>query len=404
MGRTGVKLVFPGLVVAVLVASLIAAPLLGVSASASDRTIKVLNYSEYIDYEVLRIFEDRYGIKVVYDEYESAEEAWPYLKAGGGGYDVIIIAHSHVKLAIEQGLVRKLDKTLIPNLANLDPRIASHPADPSQDYAVPYMWGTTGIAYVKGCVTEPPRAWKEFLTKSFMERYSGKVSLLSEFSEVVEAGMIALGIDPSDRSSWTKENIDKVVELIVGLKPYLAGFYGASQYIPGLVNGELCLAQAWNGDALIAADENPEVGYVAPEDGTLFWVDYMVIPRDAHDVEAAHLFINFLLEPEIAAMNLKAVWYAPSIKKSLLEPLARSDPELREVLDNPLVYPPSNTKLIPSPVLDSEMQSLVEDARSRILASQPSNLDSTLVIVVGVVVLVVAAAFLYRLSRGASRS
>ncbi|GBF08975.1 spermidine/putrescine ABC transporter, spermidine/putrescine-binding protein precursor [Aeropyrum pernix] len=389
-----------GLVIVAVLAPLVAAVLMGAAASASDRTIKVLNYSEYIDYEVLRIFEERYGIKVVYDEYESAEEAWPYLKAGGGGYDVIIIAHSHVKLAIEQGLVRKLDKSMIPNLSNLDPRIASHPADPTQDYAVPYMWGTTGVAYVEGCVEEPPSTWREFLSKSYLEKYSGKVSLLSEFSEVVEAGMIALGLDPSKRSSWTEENIDRVVELIVELKPYLAGFYGASQYIPGLVNGELCLAQAWNGDALIAADENPEVGYVAPEDGTLFWVDYMVIPRDAHDVEAAHLFINFLLEPEIAAMNIKAVWYAPSIKKELLEPLAEGDEELREVLDNPLVYPPSNVKLIPSPVLDSEMQSLVEDARSRILASQPSNLDSTLVIVVGVVVLVVAAAFLYRLSRG----
>ncbi len=389
------------LALAILLSLIIAPQSALIPASAGeDRVLKVLNYSEYIDYEVLEIFEERYGVKVVYDEYESAEEAWPYVKAGGGGYDLIILAHSHVRLAIDQGLLTPLDKDSIPNLANLDPRIASHPADPNQEYAVPYMWGTTGIAYLEGCVEEPPSTWKEFLSRAYMEKYEGKISLLSEFSEVVEAGMIALGMDPTDKSYWTEENIDKVVDLLVDLKPYLVGFYGASQYIPGLVNGELCLAQAWNGDALIAADENPNVSFVNPSDGTLFWVDYMVIPKDASNVEDALRFINFLLEPEIAAMNAKAVWYAPSIKKELLYDLAEDDEELKDILENPLVYPQGDVKLIPSPVLDSEMQRLIEDARSKILAAQPeSELNSTLIVVAITVIVVLLAAALYTYSR-----
>lgn len=388
------------IILALIMAGLIAPPVLSLQALAgSDNVLKVLNYSEYIDYEVLDIFEQKYGIRVVYDEYESAEEAWPYLKAGGGGYDVIIVAHYNVKIAIEQGLLQKLDKSKIPNLAYLDERIASHPADPEQEYAVPYMWGTTGIAYVEGCV-EPPRTWKEFLSEEYLEKVSGKASLLSEFAEVVQAGMIALGIDPSDRSSWTEENMEKVVSLIVSLKPYLAGFYGASQYIPGLATEEICVAQAWNGDALIAAEENTNVSFVSPSDGTLFWVDYMVIPRDASNVEGAHLFINFLLEPEIAARNMKAVWYAPAIKKSIIEELAAGDTELKEVLENPLVYPPGDAKLVPSPVLDSEMQKLVEDARAKIIAGQPEGgIDTTLLVIAVTLLIVIVASGLYKFSR-----
>ncbi|MEB3860568.1 MAG: PotD/PotF family extracellular solute-binding protein, partial [Desulfurococcales archaeon] len=129
---------------ALLVLALIGAATIAPIALSQENVLKVLNYSEYIDPEVLELFERETGVRVIYDEFEAAEEAWAKLKVGGAGYDLIIIAHSYVKLAIEQGLVKKLDKSKIPNLANLDPVIAGHPADPGQEYAVPYMWGTTG--------------------------------------------------------------------------------------------------------------------------------------------------------------------------------------------------------------------------------------------------------------------
>ncbi|MEB3862146.1 MAG: spermidine/putrescine ABC transporter substrate-binding protein [Desulfurococcales archaeon] len=338
-----------------------------------EKVLKVLNYSEYIDPEVLKIFEEETGIKVVYDEFEAAEEAWPKLKAGGAGYDLIIIAHTHVKLAIEQGVVQPLDKGKIPNLANLDPVVAGHPADPEQRYAVPYMWGTTGIAYVEGCVEDPPKSWAQFLSPDYLSQYDGKVSLLSEFTDVVEAAMIALDIDPTDRANWNDDTAKKVEDLLLSIKPYLAGFYGASQYMPALVNEEICLAQAWNGDVLVAQEDNENIQYVNPEDGTIYWVDFMVIPRDAENVEAAHMFINFLLRPDIAARNVKAVWYAASIKKSLLEDYAREtgDQELMEILEDPAVYPPAGVNLVPSPVLDKEMSRIVEQIRLHVL--QPTG-------------------------------
>ena len=371
------------------------------AASSEEKVLRVLNYSEYIDPEVLEMFEERTGVRVIYDEFEAAEEAWAKLKVGGAGYDLIIIAHSYVKLAIEQGLVRKLDKSRIPNLANLDPLIASHPADPSQDYAVPYMWGTTGIAYVEGCVEDPPRTWKQFFDESYVSKYSGKVSLLSEFSEVFEAAMIALGYDPSVRDNWNSDVAREVARLVIPIKEHLAGFYGASEYMPALANEQLCIAQAWNGDVLVVREENPKVNYVAPEDGTLFWVDYMLIPRDAENVEAAHEFINFLLDPEIAARNVKFVWYAASIKKDLLISLAETmgDSELLEILENPLVYPPEGTKLIPSPVLDQEMNRLLEETRIAVqtgeIPGEESNMPLYALISV-IAVLVAAAAFIAR--------
>ncbi len=387
------------LVVAALVLAM--APLsLAVSAEGQEeRVLRVLNYSEYIDPEVLRIFEERYGVKVIYDEFEAAEEAWAKLKAGGGGYDLIIIAHSYVRLAIEQGLVQPLNKDMIPNLKNLDPVVASHPADPNQDYAVPYMWGTTGIAYVKTCVQDPPETWAEFFNPATLEPYKGRVSLLSELTEVIEAGMIALGIDPAERANWNEENMAKVVDLVSRVKPYLAGFYGASQYIPALANEELCLAQAWNGDVMIAAEENPNVGFVNPKDGAIYWVDFMVIPRDAENVEDAHRFINFLLEPEIAARNAKAVWYAPSIKKELLERYAEEtgDEELKQLLNDPLVYPSGDVKLVPSPVLDKEMQRLVEDVRVKIMSPVSESTDgaaNTLYLGVAALAVIIAVAAL----------
>jgi len=306
---------------------------------------------------------------VVIDEYEAAEEAWPKLQAGGAGYDLIITAHTYVKLAAEKGLLQRLDKAKIPNLANLDPLIASHPADPNQEYAVPYMWGTTGIAYVKGCVDDPPETWREFLDPNYLKDYKGRVSLLSEFSETLMAAMIALGYDPSDPASWTDEVVSRAEELLLEVKPYLAGFYGASQYMQGLASGTLCLAQAWNGDVLVVAEENPDVSYVTPKDGALFWVDYMVIPRDAKHVEEAYMFINFLLRPDVAAENVKYLYYAASVKKSLLEAYAEQvgDEELMEILENPLVYPPDDAKLIPSPVLTEEMSRMVEKARLHVM-------------------------------------
>ena len=397
--RTSAALI---LLIAVLLPTILAPAMIPALEAQENRekTLYVLNYSEYIDPAVLQMFENETGIHVVYDEYESAEEAWPKLKVGGQGYDLIIIAHTHVKIAIEQGLLHPLNKSLIPNLANLDPAVASHPADPNQDYAVPYMWGTTGIAYNPACNVPPPETWRQFFNATYLSQYHGKVSLLSEATDMIEPAMIALGVEPNNTAAWNRDTADKVIDLLLQVKPHIVGFYGASQYMPALANNEVCLAQAWNGDVLIVQDENPEVQYIVPRDGATFWVDYMVIPRDAHNVVGAHEFINFLLRPDIAARNVKAVWYAASIKKSLIEDVAQQwgDEELEEILNNPAVYPPKDAKLYPSPVLDQNMLNLVDYIRTRVMlgeAGGEGGTGSTSLAAIAAVIVAVAAVALY---------
>ena len=331
--------------------------------------LKILNYSEYMDPYVISEFEEEYGVKIIYDEYEAAEEAWAKLKAGGGDYDVMIIAHSYVGLAKQLGLLLPLNHEKIPNLVNLDPTISSHPADPNQEYAVPYMWGTTGIAYVSTCVNDPPETWSLFYNASYLSKYAGKVSLLSEFSEVVMTTMLSLGYDPSKAENWNENVLLQVEDKLSEVKPYLVGFYGASQYMPALQAEQICLAQAWSGDILVVQEENPNVQFINPKDGALFWVDFIVVPKNSAHPDLAYEFINYLLRPDVAAKNVKYVWYASAVKKDILVQYATetNDSELLSILENPLVYPPSDTNLVPSPVLTEEMSQQIETIRLHVL-------------------------------------
>ena len=366
-----------------------------------ERVLRVLNYSEYIDGEVLTLFEEETGIKVIYDEYESTEEAWAKLKVGGAGYDVVIMAYTHIKLAIDQGLVRKLNKTRIPNLMNLDPEISVNPADPTQEYTVPYMWGTTGIAYLETTVDNPPTSWSTFLDKVFLEKYKGKASLLVEFLDVVQAAMIKLGYDPAEQSNWNDNVMDEVIKLLKDIKPYLVGFYGAGQYMPELVAGRLYLAQAWSGDVLVVKEDNPSVEYVLPEDGALSWMDFIVIPKDARSVDEAHEFINFLLRPDIAARNIKAVLYSSPLKKDVLRQYAEqtNDDELLELLEDPLLYPPENVNLVPNPVLDEDVLRMIERVRTEVQAPEGGIISISVILMVVVVAFIAVSYLMFRRRR-----
>ncbi|MEM1873108.1 MAG: spermidine/putrescine ABC transporter substrate-binding protein [Acidilobaceae archaeon] len=346
-----------------------------VTAPAQERVLRVYNYSQYIDPEVLEIFQRETGIRVVYDEFESAEEAWAKLIAGGGGYDLIVLAHTHLKLAIDRGLLQRIDKNQIPNLAYLDPRLRGYPADPNMDYSIPYSWGATVIAYNKDCVRDPPRSWREFLSPDYLKRYSGRVVLLSEGTDVVEATMIALGYDINDEASWSKEVIDKVIDHLKKIRGYLRGFWGVTDITQKLIAGEICLAQAWTGDVLFMMSESDRVDFIVPEDGLYIWIDFMVIPRDARNVGEAHLFINFLLRPDIAARNAKYTYYPPPIDREVLRSYAVKvgDSELLSLIDSGLLYL-EGYEFIMSPYLDESKLEAVTRVMMEVQAGRPLGL------------------------------
>lgn len=379
---------------------LLIAPIFSPALVAEGRELRVYNYSYFIDKEILEIFERETGIKVIYDEYEAGEEAWAKLQAGGGGYDLMVLAHVFVPLAAERDLILRIDRERLKNFGNLDPLVLSHPVSPGGERGIPYMWGTTGIAYRADCVKDPPKTWREFLSADYLKKYSGKVTLISEFSDVFMSSMIALGLDITRKDHWNEETKSKVVELVRSIRGHLRGFWGASEYVKGLVRGEICLAQAWSGDVYVAKEELAKEGkdlisYIMPADGTYFWVDYLVIPKGSRNVEGAYLFIDFLLRPDIAGRNVKATYYASAVKRELLEEQARraGDEELLSMVTSPVIYPPSGVKLIPSPGFDGEMLELISRAS---VESQAQALPVTLIAILLLLLAVGVGVFLLR--------
>ena len=318
------------------------------------RELRIYNYSAYIDPEVIKEFEKRYDVTVVYDEYEAAEEAFAKLQLSGGGYDIIVLTDQYVSQAIAKGLIRPLDHSLIPNLKYVDSMFFENRFDPGLRYSVPYGWGTTGIGYNGKHVAKGEIEGYEqlFDTRDFLPRHRGKVSMLDEFLEVVNAAKLYLGIPLDD---WSEESVQRIIELLREQRDYLAGYYGASIYIPKLAKGELHAAQAWSGDVLQAQSEEPEVGYVLPKEGAFVWIDFMTIPARAREIELAHAWINFVLEPEVAAKNVRYTYYPSPLRREMLEGLVEG-----ELLENPAIYPPKEAKLIHTSPLSEEALKVLE--------------------------------------------
>lgn len=318
------------------------------------RELRIYNYSTYINPDIIKEFERRFSVSVVYDEYEAAEEAFAKLQLGGGGYDIIVLTDQYVKQAIAKGLIRPLDKSLLPNLRLIENMFFENKFDPGLNYSVPYGWGTTGIGYNgKNVAAGEIDGYEQlFDTRDFLPRHRGKVSMLEEFLEVVNAAKLYLGIPLDD---WSEGSTQRIIELLREQKPFLAGYYGASLYIPGLAKGTLHAAQAWSGDVVQAQAEEPSVGYVLPKEGAFIWIDFMTIPKGAREVELAHAWINFVLEPEIAAKNVSYTYYPSPIKRSALEGLVEE-----EIFENPAIYPPPETKLVLTTPLDEEALSVLE--------------------------------------------
>lgn len=360
------------------------AGMLARTARAQEGELRIFNYSYYIDPRLNEWFTQETGYKVVYDEYEAAEEAWAKLQVGGGGYDIIILTDSYLKDAVEKGLVRRIDHNKIPNLSNLDPAFLDIPQDPGLKYSVPYMWGTTGLGVNRNLVSESIETWGRVLTdKAFLEKYSGKISMLEEFVEVVAVTMLYLGLDPSRTENWSQENVEEIARILIGQKPYLAGYYGASKYIPELAGDRLAVAQAWSGDILTAQEENPRVEYVIPErEGGLKWGDYIVIPREAENVEAAYKWINFVLHPLIAAVNMAYTYYPVPLKIELIEKGLNNaweetliDVDPQELLGNPAVLPPPQiaSKLRNTAPLDEQGLAVLEEIRKRVILGKADD-------------------------------
>lgn len=344
---------------------------------SQTKEIRILNYSYYIDPRVNQWFEQQTGIKVIYDEYESGEEALAKLQLGGGGYDVIIMPSEYLSGVINKGYVKRLDKSLIPNMVYIDESFYENPHDPGLNYSVPYLGGTTGLGVNSLRVSEKINSWATVLEDiNFLNKYKKKISMLEEFVEVFGTLLIYLGFNPSVKENWSLEKAEKIAQILIKQKPYISGYYGASIYIPQLISEQLYIAHAWSGDVETIRQDNKNVTYVIPEEGGLRWNDFAVIPRDAKNVEAAYAWINYVTDPLISALNSTYTYYMSPIKQNYLkesmelawkEGLVNYPPE--NYLENPVFNPPDNikSKLMFYVPLSEDILRIVEETRKKVL-------------------------------------
>jgi putrescine transport system substrate-binding protein len=306
----------------------------------AEGEVHVYNWSDYIAEDTLKNFEAETGIKVVYDVYDSNEVLEAKLLAGNSGYDLAFpTARPFIDRQIKAGIYQKLDKSQLPLLGNIDPDILNSltDIDPGNEYAVPYMWGTTGIGVNLTKVKEilGPDAELDTWSLIFNPEVARKlsvcgVSLMDDPNEVFKAAKAYSGQDPNDTSN---EGLTKAAEVVSATRGNIRYFH-SSQYINDLANGDLCVAHGYSGDILQARDRaaeaknGVEIAYLVPKEGAVVWTDGMVIPKDAPNPKAAHAFINYMLRPDVIAPITNYVAYANANKAAteLVDESIRNDP------------------------------------------------------------------------------
>jgi putrescine transport system substrate-binding protein len=316
-------------------------------AATEGKVLNVFNWSDYIDPAVIADFSKETGIKVNYDVFDSNEVLETKLLAGNSGYDVVVPSAYFLERQIKAGVFRKLDKALLPNLANLDPELLQHAArhDAGNEHGVVYMWGTTGIGYdaarVKAIMPDAPvDSWRLVFDPAVAAKFKDcGISVLEDPTDMVATVLLWLGKDPNSQS---EADLKLAEEKLLAIRPYIRTIH-SSQYIEDLANGEICIAVGYSGDVLQAKDRAAEAGkpidirYSIPKEGALMWFDTLAIPADAPNPDNALAFIDYLLRPEVAAKNSEFVNYANANAGAT----ALLPAELRE---DPGIYPPADVK------------------------------------------------------------
>lgn len=292
--------------------------LAGLAGCSSDepKVLNLYNWSEYMPQEVLDRFEKETGIQVVYTTYDSNEAMYAKLKLldDSAAYDLAVPSTYYVSKMRKEGLLMKLDRSKIEGFDNLDPELTNLDVDPDNQYSVPYLWGTTGLAVDTADIDQPVTAWADLWNPEF----KGKVMLTNDMREVFHVGLRVLGYSGN---STNPDEIEAAYEKLKALMPSVRTFNSDAPRVPYL-EGETDVGMIWNGEAVMAQDTMPSLQYVYPEEGIIAWLDSFVIPKNARNPEAAYKFISFVLRPEISALISEDIGYAtPNLKaRDLLDP------------------------------------------------------------------------------------
>lgn len=288
----------------------------------------VYNWGEYIDREVIQLFEEQYDIKVYYDEFEENEDMYPIIENGSVIYDVVCPSDYMISKMLENNMLAPLNYDNIPNISYIDPEYLkkAEAFDPGNRYAVPYCWGTVGILYNKTMVEEPITSWSAL----FDERYSGEILMMDSVRDALGIALIYLGYD---LNSTDEAQLEEAKALLQKQYP-LVQAYVVDQVRDKMIGGEAALGVIYSGEAIYTQRENEDLVYVVPEEGSNVWIDGWVIPANCNNKENAEKWINFLCSPEIALRNFEEITY------STPNAGARELIEDEEIKNSVIAFPP----------------------------------------------------------------
>lgn len=299
------------------------APTLGTKL---EGTVNLYNWQAYINPDNVKAFEQQFGQKVTQDFYVSNEDLLAKLQAGAKGYDVIVPTGYMVEIMIKQGLLFKLAKDHLPNFKYVDARFTNQPFDPDNQYSVPKDWGTTGFGY-RTDLLPSMTSWADFWQMA-TTKASGKITVLDGENEVIGSALKMLGysynsVDPNE--------LNLAKGKLMQLKPHLLSIT-STEYITLMQSGQSILSLGWNGDFFSVQTKQPKVVYIVPSEGSELWMDNWCILKTAPDPVAAHAFLNFFMDPHVAAKEISVTYYAQCISaaKAYID---------RSIVNNPSIYP-----------------------------------------------------------------
>ena len=294
--------------------------------------VNVLNWGEYISdgqdgtLDVCAEFEKEYGIKVNYKTCSDNETLYSTLSGGGSDYDVIIPSDYMISRLIQEGMLEKLDYTKIPNFSDIDEKFVKPAYDPTNEYSVPYMWGTVGIIYNTSMVKEKITSWGALFDK----QYAGQVLMINNPRDAIGIALKYLGYS---YNTTDKSQIQKAVDLLIQQKKDgIVQAYVMDEIFDKMEGGEAAIGVYYAGDYLTMLENNSDLAFVVPSEGSNYFVDAMCIPKGAGNVENGEKFINFMCSTDVGKANCEAIGYSTPLKSVK----AALDPSIRE---NPVAYP-----------------------------------------------------------------
>lgn len=277
--------------------------------TSSDRGVNgqviVYNWGEYIDPETIRMFEEESGIKVIYDEFETNESMYPKVESGAVAYDIACPSDYMISRMIQNGMLSEIDYEKIPNAKNnigAEYYEQARGFDPDNKYAIPYCWGTVGILYNKTMVDEPITRWEQL----WDEKYADNILMQDS---VRDAFMVSEMLNGFSMNTLDPAELEIAKESLIRQKP-LVQAYVVDQVRDKMIGGESAIGVIYSGEAIYTQQENPDLVYVIPEEGTNVWIDCWVILKNAPNKENAEKFIDFMCRPDIALMNFEYITYS----------------------------------------------------------------------------------------------